>query len=119
MVVLLSRWCSLLIFLPAMSIAFQVQRQVEAGKASKVDVDLKDETVRGTLPLFKLRSKNEREQWRKLAFPLPVNMQAGAECRKYTVDSSIMATIILDLQPFNQVNRWVIIFEMPQYRMPS
>ena len=74
-----------------------MQRQVEAGKASKVDI----------------------EQWRKLAFPLPVNMQAGAECRKYTVDSSIMATIILDLQPFNQVNRWVIIFEMPQYRMPS
>ena len=119
MVVLLSRWCSLSKFLPAMFIAFQVQRQVEDGKASKVDIDLKDETVRGTLPLFKLRSKNDIEQWRKLAFPLPVNMQAGAECRKYTVDSSIMATIILDLQPFNQVNRWVIIFEMPQYAMPS
>ena len=76
MVVLLSRWCSLSKILPAMFIAFQVQRQVEAGKASKVDI----------------------EQWRKLAFPLPVNMQAGAE---YTNDSSIMATIILDLQPFN------------------
>ena len=110
MVVLLSRWCSLSKILPAMFIAFQVQRQVEAGKASKADIDLKNETVRGTLPLYKLRSKNDREQWRKLAFPLPVNMQAGAECRKYTVDSSIMATIILDLQLFNQVNRWVIIF---------
>ena len=44
MVVLLSRWCSLSKFLPAMFIAFQVQRQVEAGKASKVDIDLKDET---------------------------------------------------------------------------
>ena len=93
---------------------FQVQRQVEAGKARKVETDLKDETVRGTIPLFKLRSKNDREQWRKLAFPLPDNLQAGAESRKYTVDSSIMATIILDLQPFNQVNRWVVIFETPQ-----
>ena len=115
MVVLPSRWCSLSKNLSAMFIGFQVQRQVEAGKASKVDTDLKDETVRGTIPLFKLRSKNDREQWRKLAFPLPDNMQPGAECRKYTVDSSIMATIILDLQPFNQVNRWVIIFETPQY----
>ena len=118
--VLLSRCCSL-----SKKIAsnvhwyFQVQRQVEAGKAKKVDTDMKDETVRGTIPLFKLRSKNDREQWRKLAFPPPDNMQAGAECRKYTVDSSIMATIILDLQPFNQVNRWVITFEMPQYSMPS
>ena len=57
-----------------------MQRQVEAGKASKVDVDLKDETVRGTLPLFKLRSKNEREQWRKLAFPLPVNWTRSCSC---------------------------------------
>jgi hypothetical protein len=29
-------------------------------------VDKKDETVRGTLPLFKLRSKADREKWQKL-----------------------------------------------------
>ena len=40
----------------------QVQMQVDAGKAAKVDTDLKDETVRGMLPLFKLRSKDDREQ---------------------------------------------------------
>lgn len=80
--------------------------QVDAGKAGKVDTDLKDETVRGMLPLFKLRSKDDRASWRKLAFPVPENIQVGAECRKYTVDSAIMATVILDLQPFNQVNRW-------------
>ena len=83
----------------------QVQMAVEAGKANMVEKDLRDESVRGTLPLFKLRSKQDREQWRKLAFPIPETVQAGAECRKYTVDAAIMATIILDLQPFNQVNR--------------
>ena len=86
----------------------QVQMQVDAGKAAKTDTDMKDETVRGMLPLFKLRSKNDREQWRKLALPVPEAIQVGTECRKYTIDSSIMATIILDLQPFNQVNRWMI-----------
>ena len=45
---------------------FQVQMQVQAAKATKVDTDLKDETVRGMMPLFKLRSKNDREQWRKI-----------------------------------------------------
>ena len=29
-------------------------------------VDKKDETVRGTKPLFKLRSKGSREEWRNL-----------------------------------------------------
>ena len=79
---------------------------------------------RGSLPLFKLRTKADREAWRKLvfsncymtgiwslillfqAFPNPENLQVGAECRKYQVDSAIMATVILDLQPFNQVNRY-------------
>ena len=54
--------------------------QVDAGKAAKVDTDLKDETVRGMLPLFKLRSKDDRASWRKLAFPVPENIQVGAEC---------------------------------------
>ena len=45
---------------------FQVQMQVQAAKATKVDTDLKDETVRGMMPLFKLRSKNDREQLRKI-----------------------------------------------------
>ena len=68
---------------------------------------MRDETVRGSLPLFKLRSQKDREQWRKLAFPVAESIQVGAEHRKYTVDSAIMSTIILDLQPFNQVNRHV------------
>ena len=38
----------------------------EAGR--EVNVDKKDETVRGSLPLFKLRSKADREAWRKLVF---------------------------------------------------
>ena len=67
---------------------------------------MKDETVRGSLPLFKLRSQKDREQWRKLAFPVSETLQVGAEQRKYTVDAAIMSTIILDLQPFNQVNRY-------------
>ena len=83
----------------------QVQRRVDAAKEAKKTVDPKDETVRGSLPLFKLRSREDREQWRKLAFPAGETVQVGAEYRKYTSDSAIMATIILDLQPFNQVNR--------------
>ena len=87
----------------------QVQRRVDAAKEAKKTVDPKDETVRGALPLFKLRSREDREQWRKLAFPVAETVQVGAEYRKYTCDSAIMATIILDLQPFNQVNRWEIL----------
>ena len=42
---------------------------MDAAKQVKPNTDPKDETVRGALPLFKLRSKQDREQWRKLAFP--------------------------------------------------
>ena len=35
------------------------------------------------------------------------DIKVGAEARKYQVDSAIMATVILDLQPFNQVNRYL------------
>ena len=55
---------------------------VEAGKANMVEKDLKDESVRGTLPLFKLRSKQDREQWRKLAFPIPETVQAGQQVNR-------------------------------------
>ena len=78
----------------------QVQRRVDAAKeVKKAEVDLKDETVRGSLPLFKLRSKADRDQWRNLAFPVSENVTVGTEHRKYTADSAIMATVILDLQP--------------------
>lgn len=94
----------------------QVQRQVDAAKeVKKTEVDLKDETVRGSLPLFKLRSKADRDQWRKLAFPVSENVTVGAEFRKYTADSAIMATVILDLQPFNQVNRCVTLLAVPSF----
>ena len=89
---------------------------------TEVNEDKKDETVRGSLPLFKLRSKSDREAWRKLvslvlsvkydehfcaqAFPLSGTINVGAETHKYQIDSAIMATVILDLQPFNQVNRY-------------
>lgn len=36
------------------------------------------------------------------------DIKVGAEARKYQVDSAIMATVILDLQPFNQVNRYLV-----------
>ena len=101
----------------------QVQQRLDAAKVTtEVNEDKKDETVRGSLPLFKLRSKSDREAWRKLvslvlsvkydehfcaqAFPLSGTINVGAETRKYQIDSAIMATVILDLQPFNQVNRY-------------
>ena len=40
----------------------------------------------------------------KKAFPTGEAV-GGAASRKYQVDSAIMSTVILDLQPFNQVNR--------------
>ena len=40
------------------------------------------------------------------AFPLSEKLTVGAESRKYQIDSAIMSTVILDLQPFNQVNRY-------------
>ena len=80
---------------------------------TEVNEDKKDETVRGSLPLFKLRSKSDREAWRKLvslvlslkydepfcaqAFPLSGTINVGSESRKYQIDSAIMATVILDL----------------------
>ena len=42
----------------------QAQRRVDAAKEAKKTVVLKDETVRGSLPLFKLRSREDREQSR-------------------------------------------------------
>ena len=105
------------------SFAFQVQRHLDAAAKdkSKSTLDEKDETVRGSLPLFKLRSREDRERWRKLvslvnfffstvaistqAFPLSDTVTVGKEHTKYQVDSAIMATVILDLQPINQVNR--------------
>ena len=36
---------------------------------------------------------------------MSANVKVGAEHRKYQIDAAIMSTIILDLQPFNQVNR--------------
>ena len=63
--------------------------------------DQKDETVRGSLPLFKLRSKADREAWRKLvmfdfcmsriciynlcaqAFPMSEDIKVGAEARSF------------------------------------
>ena len=50
------------------SVAFQVQRHFDAAakEKNKGGLDEKDETVRGSLPLFKLRSREDRERWRKL-----------------------------------------------------
>ena len=39
------------------------------------------------------------------AFPVSENVKVGAEHGKYQIDAAIMSMIILDLQPFNQVNR--------------
>ena len=39
------------------------------------------------------------------AFPLSETVTVGKEHKQYQVDAGIMATVILDLQPFNQVNR--------------
>ena len=39
------------------------------------------------------------------AFPLSDTVTVGTEHKQYQVESAIMATVILDLQPFNQVNR--------------
>ena len=45
----------------------QVQQRIEASKQKKeVAIDEKDGTVRGSLPLFKLRSKADRQKWQKL-----------------------------------------------------
>ena len=80
--------------------------------------DKKDETVRGSLPLFKLRSKSDREAWRKLvslvlsvkydehfcaqAFPLSETINVGAETRKYQIDSAIMATVTVSVLHFSK-----------------
>ena len=78
--------------------------------------DKKDETVRGSLPL--LRSKSDREAWRKLvslvlsvkydehfcaqAFPLSGTINVGAETRKYQIDSAIMATVTVSVLHFSK-----------------
>ena len=53
---------------------------MDAAKQVKQNTDPKDETVRGSLPLFKLRSKQDREQWRKLAFPTKSMLLYQAGC---------------------------------------
>ena len=51
-------------FLPYVQVRLDAAK--EAGR--EVNEDKKDKTVRGSLPLFKLRSKADREAWRKLVF---------------------------------------------------
>merc|ERR1719239_48475 len=49
--------------------ANQVQRVIDAAREGAGEpIDKKDETVRGSLPLFKLRSKADREKWQKLIY---------------------------------------------------
>ena len=44
-----------------------MQRTLDTAREAKIEpVDKKDETVRGTLPLFKLRSRADRAKWQKL-----------------------------------------------------
>ena len=44
-----------------------MQRVMDAARERAGEpIDKKDETVRGSLPLFKLRSKADREKWQKL-----------------------------------------------------
>jgi len=85
----------------------EIEAGVEAANTTLVleAQDKKDETVRGTKPLFKLRSQGKRAAWRNLVFPGGLVAETGPARRKRQVDTAIMATIVLDLQPFNQVNR--------------
>ena len=50
------------------------------------------------------------------AFPVSEDIKVGAEARKYQVDSAIMATVILDLQPFNQVNRYLVTWLVKMFK---
>ena len=44
-----------------------MQQRIDKEKDEREStVDLKDETVRGKLPLFKLRSREDRQKWQKL-----------------------------------------------------
>ena len=44
----------------------KVKEQQQVSQCETRKQDPRDETVRGTLPIFKLRSKEDREGWKKL-----------------------------------------------------
>ena len=44
----------------------KVKEQQQVSQSENRKQDLRDETVRGVLPIFQLRSKEDREGWKKL-----------------------------------------------------
>ena len=44
----------------------KVKEQQQVSQSENRKQDPRDETVRGVLPIFKLRSKEDREGWKKL-----------------------------------------------------
>ena len=60
----------------------QVQRTIDTAREGKIEpIDKKDETVRGTLPLFKLRSRADRAKWQKLVIRLTGNFYTESDCK--------------------------------------
>ena len=59
-----------------------MQRTLDTARDGKIEpVDKKDETVRGTLPLFKLRSRADRAKWQKLVLRQTGNFYTESDCK--------------------------------------
>ena len=74
--------------------------QAEATAAATGRVyDARDETVRGTVPLFNLKTRAHRA-----AFMKKIQPHIGDDVEK-NCDWGILSMIVLDLMPFNIVNK--------------
>ena len=82
------------------------QTYTEAEKRTK-KTDVKDETVRGCIPLFNLKNHGERKQFLKqICLNKPIDASAATR-KDRDMDLGILSMIILDLEPFNFVSRSV------------
>ena len=75
----------------------QEARAVLTAKAMGRLYDPKDETVRGTIPLYNLRNQTQRKSFLERIRPTD-NVERD-------MDWGILSMIILDLEPFHIVNR--------------
>ena len=90
-----------------------------ADAARFVKVDPKNETVRGTIPIFQLKNNRDRKEFLKLVhsvfficfyalvqvFPDGPSNFTNEEKRKRELDWGVLSMIVLDFEPFNVVNR--------------
>ena len=76
-------------------------RATLAAEAMGKMYDPKDETVRGSIPIFNLKNQRRRQDFLRKIKPL------FSDDKERDMDWGVLLMIVLDFEPFNLVNRFV------------